>query len=240
MKTVVTIVAQGAFSKNYGSNNLGNSFMTNSFKMLDAVIKSGLMIDPKLHQFLKPFFSTTSDRQEFIAQCLKKMRTRRMLLRAQWYTEIADHQSTARDSRPALNIIFLMGMAESLAKARTNQKLSPNTAAKTFFDCISDADKKMLQQKFRRTLLSMKHHNLRFSSIIRILYEIRNKAVHGEDFFSFTLLRQPQNTHSMITSGTLVSKRKNRRRVSLDIGITYHELRDIFRRTAIANIKATF
>lgn len=218
--------------------------MENSFKVLDEITKKGLIIDPDLHRFLKPIFTSVTDREEFITKCLKKMRTRRMLLRAQWYTKIAEHQSTAPDSRPALNIIFLMSMAESLAKARTRKPLGPAAAAKAFFECILPVDKKLLNQKFRRTLLNLKHHTLRFSSIIRILYEIRNKAVHGEDFFSFSLLTpqliETHPTHSMITSGTLVSKKRNRRRVSLDLALTYSELRDIFRRTAIENIKASF
>lgn len=201
--------------------------------------------DTELHNFLNPVFATEHGRKKFIGNCLKRITTRRMLLRAQWYVEIADDQEKVRQNRPALRLIFLMALAEAIAKNRTsNIRLGSLEAIKEFFKYISGDDKKMLHRGFRRTLLSPKHHNLRFSSILRILYDIRNRAVHGEDYFSFSLMdvadkrkHAHYTSYSLITSGYLGSRR-NKKRVSLDVKLTYEDLRDIFRRTAIANIEA--
>jgi|GEM_PF-2351415 len=59
-------------------------------KKLEATVKQDLPEDSNLNNFLRPFFSLESDRRYFIKKCLVKMQTRRMLLRAQWYSEIAD------------------------------------------------------------------------------------------------------------------------------------------------------
>ena len=78
------------------------------FKEIDNQIKKQLITDPDLNKFLAPEFSNRKDREDFIKECLKKQKTRRMLLRAQWYTEIADDMDKIRQSRPALRIIFLI------------------------------------------------------------------------------------------------------------------------------------
>ncbi len=211
---------------------------------IDKGVRQGLLKDPDLHDFLEPVFPTFELRETFIARCLRKISTRRMLLRAQWYIEIADDQEKVRQSRPALRLIFLMSLAEAIAKKKHgNTHLRPFDAITEFFKFISVKDKNKLTSTFTRCLLGPNHHSLRFSSILRILYDVRNRAVHGEDYFSFSLMnqkRKEEHTHyasfSLISSGYLgPSKRK--RRVSLDIRLTYEELRDIFRRTAIANIE---
>ena len=226
--------------------------MPDAHKILNKAIKKGLEIDPGLHKFLNPIFNDVQGRHKFIKKCLRTLKARRMLLRAQWYTEIAEHQSKMKYGRPALRIIFLMSMAESLAKARTNSTLGSLAAIKAFFKFILKQDREFMRRNFRRALLGPKISKLRFSSIIRILYEVRNQAVHGEDFFSFSLMDAEDKkekelghyTHyGTITSGDLVkynkkTKKKNRQRVSLDISLTYTELSEIFSRTAIENIKA--
>lgn len=207
----------------------------------------GLLSDRGLHNFLRPELSDTKVRTDFIKKCLIKMKTRRMLLRAQWYTEIADDQEKVRNNRPALKIIFLIGLAEALAKVRVNNRMQSLEAIKEFFKYILPRDKKFIQQHFRRTLLSYKHHSLSFLSVIKILYDIRNKAVHGEDYYSFSLMNADRKKeyqskytdYGFITFAEL-GKRYRKRRVSLDISLTYEELRDIFRRTAIENIKSLF
>lgn len=214
---------------------------------IDELAKQGILNDKNIHQFLKSEFPTRTERLSFIKECLKKISTRRMLLRAHWYTEIADDQSSIRESRPALNLIFLMAMAEAIAKKRTNNKnLGSLEAIKCFFEYISNEDKNFLRRNFRRTLLGAKYHDLRFSSVLRILYDVRNRAVHGENYYSFSLLdRKSKLSHKHYSSFSLISSgylgpSKRKRRVSLDIKLTYEELRDVFRRTALANIKSCF
>jgi hypothetical protein len=211
---------------------------------IDKQVKAGLVVDTRLNNFLKPVFPDINERRNFIKMCLKKTKTRRMLLRAQWYTEIADDQEKVRNNRPALKIIFLMGLAEAVTKTRVGKNnIEPLKAIQDFFRYILPEDKKMLAQNFQRAFLSPKHHSLRFTSIIRILYEIRNRAVHGEDYYSFALFHESEKQKykdytdfGYMTSGKL-GKRKRKRRVPLSVKLTYEELRDAVRRTAIENIK---
>lgn len=219
--------------------------MKDIWKKIDKQVKQGLVIDKNLNAFLQPVFPNKNAREDFIKKCLKKTKTRRMLLRAQWYTEIADDMDKIRRGRPALRIIFLLAAAECVVKLSLGETNIPSDyAVKIFFSYISKEDKDKLIRNFKRTLLGVRHHKFRFSSIIRILYEIRNKAVHGEDYYSFSLLDEKEKKESSqythygtITSGML-GKRGRKRRVSLDISLTYEELRDIIRRTAISNIQS--
>lgn len=229
--------------------------MSSNLKKIDDLAKQILLKDRGLNNFLKSDFPVISDRRNFVKKCLKKLKTRRMLLRAQWYLEIADDQVKVRQNRPALQLIFLMALAEAIAKQRIgNPHLSSLVAVKKFFNYISPSDKGMLNQSFRRALLQSKHHRLRFSSVLRILYEVRNSAVHGEDYFSFSLMDKNQKvaarasgytSYSLLTYGYLVPRKRKgkkvrKRREALELTLTYEELRNIFRRTAIENIKSVF
>ena len=172
-----------------------------------------------------------------------------MLLNIQEYVEIADGMGRVKPNRPALNLIFLMALAESIAKQRTGRKNSGSLdMIKEFFIFIPEEESEILQRSFRRALLTPKTSTLRFSSIIRILYDVRNRAVHGEDFWSFNLLqkeekeklKQEHYTHyAMVTSGKL-GKPEKKREVFLETALTYEDLKDIFIKTAIANIRSLF
>jgi len=221
--------------------------MDSDFKKIDEGFKAEILADPALHKFLEPEFPNEPERADFIKRCLKKLTARRMLLLAQWYIELADHQSKVKESRPALNIIFLIAMSEAIAKMKTrNSKLGSLKAIQTFFRPIRPEDKEHLQRTFQRSLSSTKHHALRFSSIIRILYGVRNEAVHGGDFYGFSLYEGPKppkdhviRHYGLLTFATMTSRtRKTKSKIALDLQLTYSELRDIFRRTAIENIKS--
>ena len=170
-----------------------------------------------------------------------------MLLCAQWYTQIADDQEKVRNNRPALKIIFLVALAESIAKQRIGiNKIKSSESLKKFFDLVLPEDKKIMMCDFQRALTKPGHHTLLFSSIIKILYEVRNKAVHGEDYFSFSFLDKKQknefenqgyNSWSFMTFGYL-GKPYKKRQIALSLKITYDEFRDIVVRTAIENIKS--
>jgi len=119
---------------------------------------------------------------------------------------------------------------------------------KRFFDFISEKDKEILKHNFKRALLKPKHHEFRFSSILRILYNVRNRAVHGEDFWTFSLMEKEQKknfikdgyTSFAVISDGYLGYRLKKRNEKLSISLTYEELRDIFIRTAISNIKNYF
>jgi len=225
----------------------------NPWWKLSIAVKRGLVEDKDLNNFLSPFFDSEIAIKDFIKQCLKKIKTRRMMLRAQWYTEIADGLDRMRNNRPALQIIFLMSLAEGVARLRTGTVDDDNVSSKkiihNFFKFTTAEDKKVLAQKFQRALVSVKRHKLRLSSAINILYDIRNRAVHGDDFYSFSLLSERQKkefvdggytNYGMMTSGFLGRRGKRKRRVSLHIVLTYKELRAIIVRTAIQNIDSLF
>lgn len=216
-------------------------------RKIDSSVKQGILKDKDLNNLLQPFFADKNEIENFIKKCLTKLKTRRMLLRVQWYTEIADDLEKIRQNRPALRLVFLIALAESIAKTRLGKKnISSLDAVKNFFKYILQDDKQKIINNFRRALLEMITPRLRFSSIIKILCEVRNKAVHGEDFWSFFLLEQKEkreyshyNHYSLLVSGSL-GKIGRKKRVSLSIKLTYEELRDIIIRTAIENIKPLF
>ncbi|OGB74499.1 hypothetical protein A2V68_02695 [candidate division Kazan bacterium RBG_13_50_9] len=219
--------------------------------------KQSIMQDAELIQFLAPFFQNKNNTTDFIKMCLQRIRTRHMLLRTHWYAEIADGIEKVRASRPALRIIFLISLAEGVARLRLKRERDSDNAKSmisSFMSLMSDADKNQLKRDFRRALIKMPHHQLQFSGIVNILYDIRNRAVHGDDFYSFSLLDKNRkkeyvsegyHDYGILTHGEWkISRRKGSKtsankkvKVTLDIKMTYEELRAIFIRTAIANIK---
>ncbi len=223
----------------------------NQWNKIDKVVKVGLAKDRDLNNFLNPFFVSELKTNVFIKQCLKKLKTRRMMLRTQWYAEIADGLDVVKSSRPALQIIFLMSLAEGVARLKDGAMDNDGSRKMihNFFKFTTAEDKKLLAQKFQRALVSVRHHKLRFYSVISILYDIRNRAIHGDDFYSFSLLNEKQKkefvdggyTHyGIMTTGFLGKRRKRKQRVPLDIVLTYKELRDIVIRTALENIRSLF
>ncbi len=72
------------------------------WKKLKNLAKKELVEDKDLNTFLTPFFDSKTATKNFIKICLKNKKTRRMMLRAQWYAEIADGLDRARNNRPAL------------------------------------------------------------------------------------------------------------------------------------------
>jgi len=95
---------------------------TKDWQEIDRQVKKELLVDIRLNNFLRSVFPNLIERRVFIGKCLKKLTTRRMLLRAQWYTEIADDMDKIRRNRPALKIVFLFGLAESIVKFRLKNK----------------------------------------------------------------------------------------------------------------------
>lgn len=230
---------------------------TNTWREIDKMVKKELLKNRELNNLLTPFFNSESSRKEFIQKCLKKQKTRRMLLRTQWYSEIAEGLDVVKSNRPALQIIFLMSLAEGVARLKTDKDgddtVSSRSMIKEFFSRTTTQDRKLIAQKFKRALVKIEYHNLRFSSAVNILYDIRNRAVHGNDFYSFSLLNENQKkefvdggyTHyGIMTTGflgktgkTRSGNKRRKQRVRLDISLTYKELKNIVIRTAIENIK---
>jgi|SRR3989338_2579710 len=220
-----------------------------SIRKANKHIKQMLAQDKSSLSFWSRYFPTRNDASDFMKNCLKKLLTRRMMLRTEWYVEIADKMPKIHDSRPALQVIFLVALAESIARRRFTKRQAYQLKSKgliiNFFKYITDPDKKELETKFRRSLTSTGYHQLRISSIVRILYQVRNDAVHGEEYWSFSLvdIRRHKDAHEphwrLMTSGWLGTT-KRKRRITIETKLTYENLRDIFVRTAIQNIQSKF
>ncbi len=210
------------------------------WKQLEEEAKKSILSDKDLHTFLSRYIPDVDDRNRFIKACLRKKKTRRMLLRLQWFSQIADDLTKVKEARPALQFIFLMALAEGIVGERTGDYNMPSRkAVGDFFKYTTPDDKIILQNGIRRSLASSSLHSLRFSSIISILYEARNRAVHGKDFWVFTLpdSNDMQNSLTMLTEGWL-GKPGRKRRLPLEINLTYEDIRDVFSRTALENIRA--
>lgn len=210
---------------------------------LDEAAKRSISQDDQLHTLLVPYYPDTTQRNRFISSCLRKLTTRRMLLRLQWYVELSEHIQSARDSRPALPIVFLMAMAEGVTQssltAATKKSQSVEVIIK-FFKKINEADRQALVQRIRRAGFGPNTPKLRFGSIVKILWNVRNDAAHGIDFWTFGLPNQQLTTdryYSLITFGRL-GRRKRPKKVSLSINMPYPELKSIFIRTALNHIYA--
>lgn len=199
-------------------------------------------IDIDVDNFLKPVFPKQEEMESFVTKCDRKENARLALLNAAWYTAIADGQEKVRHSRPPLRIIFLMAMAEYVAKQRVGGKLRSFDAVEEFFACISDGDKDLLLKTMRRSIVPPAQEGLTLQLILEILYNVRSGAVHGEDYFSFALMDEEEKkkygaeSFAIITTG-YTGRGSEKISVDLDTTLTYEELRDVFRRTAIENIK---
>ncbi len=212
-------------------------------RRLEATAKRHISQDRRLHSVLAPYYSDAAQRRRFIARCLRKLKTRRMLLRLQWYVELSEYIQSARDGRPALPLVFLMAMAEGVTQstltAATKKSQSVEVIQK-FFKKIDVADHRALGQRIRRAGFGPNTPMLRFSSIVKILWNVRNDAAHGIDFWTFGLPDQKLTVdryYSLITFGRL-GKRKRPKKVSLSINMPYSELKSIFIRTALNHIRS--
>jgi hypothetical protein len=198
-----------------------------------------ILADQELRSFLLPYFSNDSRQVvSFVQKSIKRNTTRRMLLGLQWYADIADSIEKIRANRPALKLIFLMAMVEGAAlyPRKYRKYRSRNRVVKFFSDNINVTDRATLLRTMKRALLSPRTKQLQFGSIIKIIYQIRNNAVHGIDFWSFSF--KPSGRTTRFTTGWLVSKtRKTKTRVRLQVNLTYEEFRDIAVRTVIAAIR---
>lgn len=203
---------------------------------IDRLVQEFMVSDEARNKYLRPIYPNKDAREKFIRKCFTKLKTRRMLNRAQWYSEIADAMEKIKPGKTALKIIFLMSLAEGVSTLKLGKKQTKSIGSfktiKKFFDYISEKDKHKLIKNIQNLSSSSYTQTLRFSSIIQFFYDIRNRAVHGEDYYSFSL------ESGMITSAKL--GKKNKRHKAINTSLTYKELRNIFRRTALANIESVF
>ena len=93
-----------------------------SIRKANKHMKQMLAQDESSLSFWLKYFPTRNDASNFIRKCLRKLLTQRMMLIAEWYVNIADNMPKIHDSRPALQLIFLIALAEGVAKRRFTKK----------------------------------------------------------------------------------------------------------------------
>ncbi|KKR47091.1 MAG: hypothetical protein UT82_C0003G0005 [Parcubacteria group bacterium GW2011_GWB1_40_14] len=197
-----------------------------------------------LLKLLKPFFSSEKTTEIFLDDAFKISGARGMLLRLDWYIELAEIVETLRPDRPSLRLIFLLATAESIMRSRIAlnegqiiaQQKGSWEVIKGFFQGLSDENKIQLFHGIRRPLGDEK--GVEFGSVekvIRILWQARNDAAHGNDFWTFQLPDSSMAVNgSLITEGRMSDKETF---FSLDISITYDNIQRIVIETALAHIR---
>jgi len=213
------------------------------WKAVDSVFKNDILNDVGLLEFWRNYFASREEALEFVKTCLKKLSTRRMMLRVKSYVDISDNMPLVKKGRPALQVIFLMALAEGVATLKMTKfesiKLGSLGTIRSFFRCLLAEDKIRLEARFKRALTTFRYHKLGINSIVGIFYQARNDAVHGYGYWEFFLEYNSNRDADLLVMG-YVGTRRRRRRVPLVVKMTYEELRDIFVRTAIENIRLKF
>lgn len=203
---------------------------------LEALAQQDILNDPKLMNLLEPHIK---DSRSFVKECLRKKQTRHMLLLTQWYADIADDVRIAHDQDP-LRIIFLFSLAEGVAKQREKNANDDSRSSEyclKFFQHISQSDKDTLETKVRGVYSKPGSDQLHLRTILNVLYNVRSDAVHGRRFWEFSLSKKSDGKYPRMVYGP-VGKPNRKRKAVLNISLTFSELRNIFVRTAIANIGA--
>lgn len=156
-----------------------------AWRALDNAIKRSIVDHNELHDFLLPYFRHDLPMvTRFITKCVKKSKTKRMVLRLHWYGDLATKVDQIEPGRPAIPLIFLLALAEGLEKTAQNKEKDDSNSLgyiHTFFQYIGGGDKNLLHQRFRRLLLKPRY-NLSFRSLIKILWNARCNAAHGREY----------------------------------------------------------
>ncbi|MEX0999924.1 MAG: hypothetical protein WD000_08205 [Thermodesulfobacteriota bacterium] len=206
----------------------------------DERIDKNILEDPELNFFLDRYISNKGEKILFIKDCLKKDQKRKILLRLQWYAETADRMEMIRRGRPALQITFLMAMAEAImAGKKENNNLPSKQAIKDFFLGVDLRDQKVLEFGIKLSLNDIEEPYLTLPKIIDIMYEVRNRVVHGKDYWNFLMpdKKDVREGFTLVTRGW-IGKRGKKKEISLDVRIAYEELRDVFIRTGLNHIRS--
>ncbi len=211
-----------------------NESIDELFEKIDRQAKSSIENDASLNELLVGYLESPDAVREFIKRCLKNQSTREMLLRVQWYTELTHSIGTVRPGRPALQLIFLIAMAEGLSKTRDGKSDSDTKSKyyfKEFFTLISDEDTKRIETQVKLDFRSMS-----LDSFLDILYHARCNAVHGREFWLLSF-KHGDDGVTLLADGDIGSG-SDKRRVYYDTTMQFSEVIDIFIRTALANIEA--
>lgn len=201
-------------------------------KKLNKARDTDILNDEEIRKFYLPYFSNDPNKvQAFIKKCLKRDKTRKMLLLTQWLTEIADKiPSASKSGAGNLQIVFLITLAESVAKYSDNYTKEGDSKKfiDTFFTFLSSGDKEILVSKFK-TINSQKS---KLKCIIGDFYDIRNRAVHNGIFFDF-FFRGDCTTMASIRRG----KKNKKRAVVMENDLDYNTFKEIIVRSSIKIIE---
>lgn len=189
----------------------------------------------ELSDFLNRYVAIVGDVESFIEKCYKRNKTRKSLLRTSWLAGIADQMEKIEPGCPALRVVFLVILAETITKLlfrKSSRNVGPRKRFKTFFEAASDEEKALLLcgiQKYDGT-----SRKFRFNTLLDIIYNLRNEVFHEGRYFNFFFHEaQRQGT---IVPGYTGTKASRLRKVSLYMTLSYENFRDVFVKTALRNI----
>lgn len=197
-----------------------------------------------LSKRLRPFFTDEESLQAFLSEAMKNQEAHRMLLHLDWYTELADLIEAIRPERAPLRLIFLLAGAENLMRKRAALEKNSVDAnhmkswdvISQFFAALSQDNQNRLLRGVRRPLGDEKGVEFSIEEIVRILWQARNDAAHGVDFYTFQTPESPE----VADGGLLTEGRMNRDEdfFPLDMQITFEEIQNIILETALEHVKA--
>lgn len=187
----------------------------------------------ELSDFLKSYTAIVGDAKSFIEKCCRRNKTRKSLLRTSWLTDIADQMQNINPRRPALSIVFLVILAETITRllfAQFSKNNGPRKRFKKFFEAASNEEKAFLLCGIQR--YDGTSRKFRFNTLLDIIYNLRNQVFHEGRYFDF-FFHEPQWQGTIVTGYAGI---KRLRKVSLDMTLSYENFRDVFVKTALRNI----
>lgn len=188
--------------------------------------------DERLRNFYLPYFGNEEDTQAFIERCLSQDMTRQIMLMTQWYGELADKMKGVYMSAQNLQVLFLTILAEAIAKISKDfhEDRESEKHFLLFFEYLSEQDKRELLRGFHELVFP---RDRTLQAILRMLYQIRCELVHNGIFFDFFFCDNAENPIPIIHVGITKGEDGRKRKISLEVGISYSEFRNIIVRTSI-------
>lgn len=213
-----------------------------NYEKYDKKVRSEISKDKVLISIIQPFLEKDEDPKGFIVKSLENRKGRSIILRLKWFLEIANGIEEIKPGRPALKLIFIMALIEGVSRIKEeNDDLKSIDAINKFFELTNEDSKKYILENFKSTITEKKE--ITFDDFLEIIYDIRSRAVHGNTFWEFSFMdkdtkEKEPDYFSFVISGYLKSKEDSKKkRITLDIKLTYDEFEKIIIDTVIRNIK---
>lgn len=162
-----------------------------------------------------------------------------MFNRVRWFIEIANEQRY-----DSLKVLFLLAMAETSIKFMENRYedfRDSGPDVKKFFHKFMADDQTSLElffKKKKRNDIAFWTKKVSFVEIIEILLNVRNTVAHGKNHYNFRFQNPSGSFINRLTCET--GSRDKKKKVSVEVELTYEQLRFLMLKYAFANIEACF